>query len=257
MTLRVAAHAHSDWSYDGSWSLAALARALRRRGYDAVLMAEHDRGFDAARWADYRAACAAASGPDLVVVPGIEYSDADNLVHVPTWGASAFLGAARPTAELVADAQARGGVCLLAHPARRDAWRSLDVALLERFDAVEAWNRKYDGWAASAVGCRLAAAHGLPAFVGLDFHTARQFAPLAMAVELDGQASAAAIEDALRARRAQPRVAGVALARLTTRPGRDAARAAEAARRRARRLAGRSRRAARGRGRRRRTPSAG
>ncbi len=54
--IRAAVHVHTDWSYDGSWDLEALARELKRRGYGAVLTAEHDRTFDAGRWARYRGA---------------------------------------------------------------------------------------------------------------------------------------------------------------------------------------------------------
>jgi predicted metal-dependent phosphoesterase TrpH len=91
--IRVAAHVHSDWSYDGSWNLADLARAFHRRGYSAVLMAEHDRGFDSGRWAAYRAACAEASARGgAILVPGIEYSDSANDVHIPVWGDIPFLG---------------------------------------------------------------------------------------------------------------------------------------------------------------------
>ena len=56
-TMRVAAHVHSEWSYDAEWQLDELVRAFRERRYDAVLMAEHDRGFDDVRWEAYRAAC--------------------------------------------------------------------------------------------------------------------------------------------------------------------------------------------------------
>ena len=81
-TIRAAAHVHSDWSYDASWALPDLARAFARRGYDVVLMAEHDRGFDAERWAAYRMTCAAASSDRILLVPGMEYEDADNVVPV-------------------------------------------------------------------------------------------------------------------------------------------------------------------------------
>ena len=47
--IRAAVHVHSEWSYDGSWPLTRIATAFSRRGYRAVLMAEHDRGFDAHR----------------------------------------------------------------------------------------------------------------------------------------------------------------------------------------------------------------
>ena len=85
-TIRVAAHVHSEWSYDAEWPLPELVGAFRERGYDAVLMAEHDRGFDDARWEAYRAACAEASTPELLLVPGMEYEDSASLVHLPVWG---------------------------------------------------------------------------------------------------------------------------------------------------------------------------
>ena len=98
--VRAAVHVHSDWSYDGTWTLPRLAAAFERRGYGVVLTAEHDRDWDAERWSSYREACAAASRPSLLVVPGIEYADPSDTVHVPTWG-ERFLGAGLPTAELL------------------------------------------------------------------------------------------------------------------------------------------------------------
>ena len=83
--VRVAAHVHSCWSYDADWSLPDIARAFRRRRYDVVLMSEHDRGFDDRRWTDYKRACADASTDDILLIPGIEYEDADNVVHTPVW----------------------------------------------------------------------------------------------------------------------------------------------------------------------------
>ena len=97
-TVRAAPHVHSEWSYDAEWRLADLVAAFRERKYDAILTAEHDRGFDDDRWDAYREACAAASTDEVLMVPGMEYEDAESLVHIPVWGeALAFLGAARPT----------------------------------------------------------------------------------------------------------------------------------------------------------------
>src|SRR6185312_13160507 len=90
--VRVAAHVHSEWSYDGTWSLSRIATTFARLGYRAVLLAEHDRGFDDERWLAYRAACQQASNWNLLLVPGIEYSDPANTVHVPVWGDIPFLG---------------------------------------------------------------------------------------------------------------------------------------------------------------------
>lgn len=201
MSVRAVAHVHSDWSYDGRWTLETLARAFGRRGYGAVLLTEHDAGFDEGRWRDYRAACAAA-GRDVVLVPGIEYSDPDNGVHVSVWGADAFLGEGRGTAELLAAAADAGAPSVLMHPWRRDAWRALELPEAATLVGVEIWSRKYDGWAPNPRAPALLRSHpGLVPFVGLDFHTARQFFPLAMVLDLDGPPSVEGVLDALRARR--------------------------------------------------------
>jgi hypothetical protein len=203
--IRVAAHVHSEWSYDGRFSLADLARAFRRRRYDAVLMAEHDRGFDPDRWADYRAACAAASGDGIVLVPGIEYSDDANAVHVPVWGDVPFLGEGLQTGALLHAVQEAGALAILAHPGRRDVWRRFDPQWSHGLLGIEVWNRKYDGYAPSRAASELLrATPDLLPFFGLDLHTARQFHPLAMLIDVDGPVSEAAICDAMRARRCLP-----------------------------------------------------
>ena len=145
-TIRAAAHVHSDWSYDARWPLPDLARAFARRGYDVVLMAEHDRGFDAERWAAYKMTCAAGSSDRILLVPGMEYEDADNIVHVPVWGEEApYLGHGRPTQEILEAARESDAVAVLAHPWRRDAVERFDPDWVPFLAAVEIWNRHYDG----------------------------------------------------------------------------------------------------------------
>jgi len=215
-TMRVAAHVHSEWSYDAEWQLDELVRAFRERRYDAVLMAEHDRGFDDARWEAYRAACAEASTKDLLLVPGMEYEDAASLVHVPVWGVDLpFLGAARPTEELLRDAKAHDAFTVFAHPARRNAFRSFRPEWTPHLDAVEIWNRHYDGIAPYPEGRRFAEEQGLRAFAALDFHTRRQFFPLAVIMEVAEPVSPAAVIDALRAGRFRAEAFGVSVLRFT------------------------------------------
>ena len=228
--LRAAAHVHSKWSYDGRFTLDELAAAFARRGYDAVLMAEHDRGFDEARWQAYRQACAEASRDDLLLVPGIEYSDPDNRVHIPVWGSEHFLGEGIETGELLARCVATGGLAVLAHPDRRDAWRCLPDGAAELLLGIETWNRKYDGWAPSRTAAGLLAP-GLVPFVGLDLHTARQFFPLAMVLDVDGEPAVETVIEALRARRCRPQAFRMPARRVHAGPGLVAARTAEAARR--------------------------
>ena len=142
-------HVHSEWSYDGSWSLEALSAKFGRRGCRIVMMTEHDRGFTTSRLDQYRKACNQASSAEMFVLPGIEYSDATNRVHVLVWGPVPFLGEGLPTGEMLDAVHGAGGVAVLAHPSRRDAWKSFESSWADRLLGIEIWNRKYDGWAPS------------------------------------------------------------------------------------------------------------
>jgi len=232
MSVRAAVHVHSEWSYDGSWSLEELAEEFGRRGYGAVLMAEHDRGFDEERWCAYRERCAAASAGGALLVPGIEYSDSANLVHLAVWGDLPFLGEARPTAELLADAVAAGGAAMLAHPERRQAWRLLEEIAVSDLAGIEVWNRKYDGWAPGRRASRLCESHAsvVPCF-GLDFHTRRQFHPMGMLLEAADPRSPESLVEALRAGRCRPFAYGIDGSRVMRGPGHSLSRSAEASRR--------------------------
>lgn len=213
--VRVAAHVHSDWSYDGTWSLSKIATTFARLGYDAVLIAEHDRGFDADRWSRLRAACRHNSTPSLLLVPGIEYSDPSNSVHVPVWGDIPFLGEGLPTQELLSRVQDAEAFAELAHVGRRDVWRMVEPEWLHRLGGVELWNRKYDGYAPNEHAASLLRQRcDLVPFVSLDFHTARQLHPLAMVLELNGDLSEAHVLDALQSRRAGPSAFGIPAVRL-------------------------------------------
>jgi hypothetical protein len=178
-------HAHSNWSYDGSWPLARLARLFGRMGAEASMMTEHDTGFEATRFAEFVAECAAASTPRCRLVPGIEYSCPDNDVHILTWGVDRFLGAGRPVLETLRDVAEAGGVSIMAHPARHDAWRLFQPEWAPYLTAIEVWNRKADGLAPGREALALVRETGLPATAGLDFHRRKQIWPLAnrLAVE--------------------------------------------------------------------------
>ena len=219
MEVLATCHVHSEWSYDARWTLDALAAKFNDRGSRVLLMTEHDRGFTPARLAQYRAACAKASSDKVLVVPGIEYSDAANRVHVLVWGPVPFLGEDLPTGEMLERVEAAGGLAVLAHPSRRDVWKSFQPDWERRLLGIECWNRKYDGWAPSRTAPELLARAGAVSFVGLDFHTDRQTFPLVMALDLakDHEVSEAAVLDCLRNRRCAARAFGVPLAETLVR----------------------------------------
>ncbi len=205
MDILAACHVHSVWSYDGSWALEALSRSFGQRGYRVLMMTEHDLGFSPERLNEYRQACSKASSDKILVVPGIEYSDAANRVHVLVWGDVPFLGEGLPTSEMLKRVLSAGGLAVLAHPSRREAWKSFEPSWTDALLGIEVWNRKYDGWAPSQNANALLQTTGGAQFVGLDFHTDRQFFPLGMALDVHGEISEWSVLDALRATRCSAR----------------------------------------------------
>ena len=172
-------------------------------------MTEHDRGFSAERLNQLRESCAAASTTNLLIIPGIEYSDSSNQVHVLVWGDVPFLGENLPTRETLRQVKEAGGVSVLAHPFRRNAWQCFERSWGEALAGIEVWNRKYDGWAPNRIAQNLQRSVGAIPFVGLDFHTQRQFFPLAMAMDIDSSVTEQAVLECIHARRVTPRVFGL------------------------------------------------
>lgn len=210
MRIRAAVHVHSDWSHDGSWSLSKIASFFRRAGYHCVLTSEHDESFDYDRWQCYRKACSENSTKDFLILPGIEYSDKLNLVHILVWGINTFLGKGRETAEILLKVKELRGVAVLAHPSRKNAWQQYDESWTPLLSGIEQWNRKADGVAPSKEALSLISKKPeLLPLVGLDFHRLNQFFPLVMALQINGRLTETEVLDALREKRANAEVAGV------------------------------------------------
>ena len=232
MSIKLACHVHSDWSYDGRYSLQALATIFARHGYDAVLTTEHDRGFDEERRQRHREACQAASTERILVIPGIEYSDPANRIHILVWGDVPFIGCSIETGSTLTAAAEGRGVAVMAHPARRQAWRAFQPEWLRHLAGIEVWNRKTDGWCPGKQAAALIQQTGLPAFVGMDFHDRRQLFPLATI--LDGETvSESAILAALAGGAFESRALGLPVTKFRGRLLGSLLRSAEFGRRRA------------------------
>ncbi|MEU4563793.1 PHP domain-containing protein [Actinoplanes sp. NPDC023936] len=204
-TVRVAAHVHSAWSDDATWKLPDIAAAFADQGFRVVLLADHSREFEPSRLTEYWDACAAASTDRVLLVPGIEYNDPDNVVHVPVWGRVPFYGHTPDISDLLGKVAADGGIAVLAHPWRREAWRRYDPAWTPLLSGVEVWNRKYDGIAPNRHAASLARREGLRPFASVDFHTRRQLFPLGVDLTLSGSTvDRDAVEEALAAGRFVP-----------------------------------------------------
>lgn len=201
MRIRVACHVHSNWSYDGKWSLEEIAAAFSRRGYQAVMMTEHDRGFNEQRRLEHREACRKASSAGILLLPGIEYSDGANCVHILVWGDVPFVGADMDTGKVLATVAAAGSIAVLAHPSRKQAWRRFDPIWASSLVGIESWNRKTDGWAPSRDAQPLLKTSGALPFVGLDFHDQRQFFPLVMVLDVSPPISEGTMLEAIKSKR--------------------------------------------------------
>ena len=230
--VRAAAHVHSEWSDDASWSLPRIATTFARLGHQVVLMCEHSRGFSSAKWLEYMEACRQASNERVLLVPGIEYGDEDDVVHIPVWGTVPFFGDGLPTGKLLQSATEAAGIAVWAHPWRRDAWNRFQPSWLEHLSAVEVWNRKYDGIAQQ--GRHIASqARGHPGHRGAGLPYPPPLFPLAINLDLDAAPSEATVYAALADGRVAPRAFGLPLGPLQRGPGGAALRGLEMARRRA------------------------
>jgi hypothetical protein len=209
--IKAACHIHSEWSYDGKWSLPKLAAEFGRRGYRVLLMTEHDRGFTEARLLEYREACDQASTKELLIIPGIEYSDADNIVHILTWGLVPFLAKALPTFELLQRVEVAEGVAVFAHPSRKEAWKKFNPRWSSKLLGVEIWNRKTDGWAPSKAAAPFLKGNSSLPFVGMDFHTQRQFFPLSTELEIQSPITETSVLECLKSRRCRATALGMSL----------------------------------------------
>ena len=227
MQVQAACHIHSCWSYDGSRTLEDLAAKFRRRGCRVLMTTEHDRGFTPSRLDDYREACARASSAELLIVPGMEYSDPANRVHILVWGSTPFFGEGMPTSELLTAVGSVGGVAVLAHPSRRNAWACVDQRWTSRLLGIEVWNRKYDGWAPSRTAPGLLEMTSAVPFVGLDFHTERQSFPLTMVLDLASDVTQNTVLECLRSRRCHAHAFGLSLSESSARKALPVLRLAE------------------------------
>lgn len=216
MSMRVAAHVHSSWSYDARWSLKEIADAFRRRHYDVVLMSEHDRNFNERKWCEYQYACQDASTDGILLIPGVEYEDSDGVVHIPVWGDKIpFLGSGKPTIELLRCARAENAIAVHAHPWRRNIISRYRPEWAPLLSGIEIWNRKYDGITPNKDLKHFGVRERIDPFVSLDFHTRRQFFPLAMSISLKEEPSSASIVTAIRDGHCKPEFFGMSALRFT------------------------------------------
>jgi hypothetical protein len=133
---------HSTLSHDGRLTLPQVAQFYRKRGYHFVAMGEHSQDMNPDKVAMLVEQCGAWSGPDFLMVPGIEYTCRPHGMHILGVGSLGLTDGCDPVsaANLIHE---HDGFAVLAHP-RRFNW-DCGLGILEAVDAVEIWNVGYDG----------------------------------------------------------------------------------------------------------------
>jgi hypothetical protein len=182
--LRGAIHLHSTYS-DGEMTLAEVRAVYAAAGCSFVAMTDHAESFNLESLRRYIAECEELSGPDLVMIPGLEFACL-NRMHILGIGAP-VLATSKDPQEVIGHIERNGGISVIAHP--------LDSAFpwIESFTTlpggIEVWNSKYDGRYAPRVGTfdllsRLQAKRSdMRAFYGQDFHWRRQYRNLFVDVQ--------------------------------------------------------------------------
>lgn len=137
-----AIHMHSDYSHDGRDSLETLRDSCVERGIGFVGMSDHAEDLVPEEFLEYKARCAELSGPDLMMIPGLEFRFAGlKGLHLLALGLDEWIAPTTP-ADFFEQARCAAKMTVLAHPVLA-RYRIPDV-VLEQVDAIEVWNGNYN-----------------------------------------------------------------------------------------------------------------
>jgi hypothetical protein len=137
-----AIHMHSDFSHDGKDSLETLRTTCIERGIGFVGMTDHAEDLDAQIFDGYRCRCAELSGPELAIIPGLEFRfEGWKGLHLLAFGLKEWIEPRTP-AEFFEQTRDRCSMTMLAHPVLA-RYRIPDV-VLDNIDAIEVWNGTYN-----------------------------------------------------------------------------------------------------------------
>ena len=135
-------HVHSSYSHDGCDSLRRIRTWAERAGLRFVAMTDHAEDFDASRFGEYTAECAALSDGAVSIIPGLEFRFPRHRgLHLLACG---LAGWCRPgTIEAYArEIPDRSRLTILAHPLLSSY--QVPVEVRDCIDAIEVWNAAYN-----------------------------------------------------------------------------------------------------------------
>lgn len=134
-------HVHSNFSYDGRHSLEEIVQFAKERGYSFVGMSEHSDTLNPDIMLKYVNMCHSLSTPELIIIPGIEFS-CDNRFHIIGLGIVDYFDSTVPL-KVLKFIQEKNKVAIIAHPRRYDYKIPIELGFIA--DGIEVWNVAYDG----------------------------------------------------------------------------------------------------------------
>jgi len=135
-------HCHTTYSYDGEASPKQIVDFLRGLGARFLALNEHVQSMTPESVAQMVEECRRLSGPDFVVVPGLEYS-LEGIGHVIALGLEDYIPNEGSPLEIIREIKRRGALPVLAHPYPGDPDPAPEILL--ELAGVETWNTLHDG----------------------------------------------------------------------------------------------------------------
>jgi hypothetical protein len=172
LKLRGAIHMHTTLSYDGTMSLAELAKFLKYKGFNFMAITEHSQDVNEDMMIKLEEESKALSTDDFLIIPGIEFTCSDN-IHILGLGVISVCRHSRPS-DVIDHIHYNGGVAILAHPANRNY--PFDQEWVRKLDGSEIWNLSNEGKFLPQIESikiyrkLMGTNENLKAFSGLDLH---------------------------------------------------------------------------------------
>ena len=179
--MKILIHSHTILSSDGVLTPEQVASNAKKRGFDAVFIADHFEDLDRERFEQLVEQC--ASIKECLMIPGYE-KDWDGF-HIMAFGLYEWIDEEDP--EVWADkVRDKGALVVLAHPSKYNF--SIPDELLNICDFVEIWNSKcvHEGIVGpDPRSCRLLKKKRLP-LCGQDIHAVKHFSNVGLLLTQDG-----------------------------------------------------------------------
>lgn len=172
-------HIHSTYSHDGNIALEKIRDLAKSRGFDFMVITEHNDNLDSKRTKAIEQSCQELSSDDFVIIPGIEVRCKGD-IHLLSIGRIAEYEKDASLSENINRSHELGNLAIIAHPALDFLKQYPEI--MRTIDGFEVWNNKEDSrWVPNMKAIRQFRGirdinRSCFAYAGLDLHEVYQFA---------------------------------------------------------------------------------